>query len=119
MLTLFGELQVVDHMLASGCVAHSSTLRNVAIGIALQNKEEAWADVDRVRGILVGQRMGLRAADMTPEKLQALAEDKSPAARLTQSFVRRLTTLRDNGAKKRAEAAAAKNGQKKDAQASK
>lgn len=101
--------KVVDHMLLSGAVAHASSLRNAAIGMALMGSDDAWAEVEKVKGVLLAQRLGLRASELDTEKLLELAaaKDKKTAFLVSASFLRRLSTIREAQLKKRGAAAGA------------
>lgn len=79
-------------MLSTGALAHPRTLRNVVVGCAMQEDEDRWEQVEKLKGVMVGQRLGMSAVEMTPEVLSDLAEN--PPIRLPANTVRKLEQIK-------------------------
>lgn len=98
--------QVFEHMLASGVIASPRALREVAIALALSGQQ--WKSVERVKEVLVAQRLGMHPRDMTSEKIAARiggTEGQGSSARDTKrhllpaNFERRLAAIKEGQVK--------------------
>lgn len=56
-------------MLASGVMASPNALREVSIALALSGQH--WKSVERVKEVLMAQRLGMHPRDMTSAKIAA------------------------------------------------
>lgn len=93
-------------MLASGVIATPKALRDVAVALALSGQH--WRTVERIKEVLVAQRLGMHPRDMTREKIAARisgTESQGSGAKdakrhmLPLSFERRLAAIKEGQVK--------------------
>lgn len=103
---MYVHAQVFDHMLASGVVATPQALRDVAVALALSGQH--WRSVERVKEVLVAQRLGMHPRDMTSEKIAARLNSTQQAGAggrdakkhlLPVGFERRLAAIKEGQAR--------------------
>jgi hypothetical protein len=88
---------VIDHMLSSGALASPRSLRLASIGLALLGQEVHWAQSQKIRGILTAQRLGMSAAQITPDVIDALLKTSSTdiGTRLPTAYSRKIEAIRE------------------------
>jgi hypothetical protein len=84
-------------MLSSGALASPRSLRNASIGLAMLGQETHWAQSQKIRGILTAQRLGMSAAQITPDVIDALLKTSSTdvGTRMPTAYSRKIESIRE------------------------